>query len=62
MRIDFGTAGYMEVDVTDDGKISVVLSAQDGKDPKKKIVNSAFISIEQFEKIAEVISQKFPKK
>lgn len=52
----------MEVDVTDDGKISVILSAQDGKDPKKQIVNSAFISIEQFEKMVEVILQKFPKK
>lgn len=58
MKISFDDHSYIEIMVTANGNVSVVLSAKDGKNAKNTIVNSAEISKEQFLKlVAEVNTQ-----
>lgn len=59
MKIDFDDTSYVEISkshTAGGGKINIVLSAKDGKNPKNNIINSAEISYEQFLQIVNEIT------
>lgn len=59
MKINFDDTSYIEMSFSQNGKIMIVLSARDGKNPKNNIVNSAEISQEQFLLISKELMSKF---
>ena len=58
MKIDFDDSSYINIFLSSDRKVMIVLSAKDGKNPKSTIINSAEISIEQFSEINREITSK----
>lgn len=61
MKISFDDTSYIEVTLSPMGKVIVVLSARDGKNPKNNIVNSVEISREQFLQLSVEITSQLEK-
>ena len=54
MRIDFDNNSFIEIYYSED-KIAIILGAKDSSNPFKKIVNSAEISIDEWNKLIKEI-------
>lgn len=62
MKINFDDTSYVEISISPaSGKVMIVLSARDGKNPKNNIVNSVEISQEQFLLISKELVSQFEK-
>lgn len=62
MKINFDDTSYIEISFAPTpggGKVTIVLSAKDGTNAKKNIVNSAEISKEQFLQMIEEVTSTF---
>jgi hypothetical protein len=54
MRIDFDNSSFIEIYYSED-KVSIILGAKDANNHLKKIVNSAEVSIDEWNKLIEEI-------
>lgn len=56
MKINFDDTSYAEISYSPTGKVQIVLSARDNKNPHNNIINSAEISWEQFCQIVDELA------
>lgn len=59
MKVTFGDSSFLEFQVSQQGKIIVILSAKDSKNPNTKIVNSVEIEKKDFDSLVDDINNKF---
>lgn len=55
MRINFNDSSFVEFTTSNSGGVNIILSAKDDKNSRKTIVNSAEVSMEDFNLLVESI-------
>ena len=56
MKIEFEDSSYVEISQSKSGKIMISVGAKSCEDPRKKIINSAEITVGEFKKITADIN------
>ena len=59
MKVSFNDSSFLEFQVSPLGKIIVVLSAKDYKNPNNTIVNSVELDRSQFDSLVADVTDKF---